>query len=204
MARIASSAVIRSSSAKSSCFGSSSSTIASITRSQSARSATSVVSDSRSTAASRSACSELPLLDLARQEVRDPVARALGELHRDLAPDRLEAGLDGELRDPGTHRAEPDDADLPDLPRHGRAMLLGLPREQPLEPRLAVPRLGSRDIVRRARRSIASTPRHGSRLPEAARRSHDLPLERGELRGRRRVHEAVRRRTDWSSEASSS
>ena len=51
---------IRSSSAKSSRFGSSSSTIASITRSQSARSASSVVSVSRPIASSRAACSSCP------------------------------------------------------------------------------------------------------------------------------------------------
>ena len=58
---------------------------------------------------------ELPLLHLAREEVRDPVARALAELERDLAADRLDAGLDAELRDARAHRAEPDDADLLDL-----------------------------------------------------------------------------------------
>ena len=55
---------------------------------------------------------ELSLLHLAREEVRDPVARALAELERDLAADRLDARLDAELRDAGAHRAEPDDADL--------------------------------------------------------------------------------------------
>ena len=62
---------------------------------------------------------ERPLLDLAREEVRDAVASALGEVERDLAADRLDAGLDAELRDPGTHRTEPYDADPRDLPRHG-------------------------------------------------------------------------------------
>ena len=63
---------------------------------------------------------ELALLDLAREEVRDPVARALAQLGRHLAADRLDAGLDAELRDPRAHCAEPDDADLADLPRHRR------------------------------------------------------------------------------------
>ena len=62
---------------------------------------------------------ELPLLDLAREEVADPVARLLGELHADLAADRVEAGFDAELRDPGAHRAEPDHADFPDLATAG-------------------------------------------------------------------------------------
>src|SRR5215203_601951 len=64
VARIASSAVMRSSSAKSSRFGFSSSTIASTIRSQSARSATSVVSERRPTAASRAAWSSCPFSTL--------------------------------------------------------------------------------------------------------------------------------------------
>ena len=59
-ARIASGPTIRSSSAKTSRFGSSSSTIASITRSQSARSARSVVVVSRPTAAALSSSVSRP------------------------------------------------------------------------------------------------------------------------------------------------
>ena len=58
---------------------------------------------------------QLPLLDLAREEVRDPAARLLGQLERDLAADGVHARLDAELRDPGAHRAQPDDPDLSDL-----------------------------------------------------------------------------------------
>ena len=47
----------------------------------------------------------------------DPATRALAELGLDLAADYLEAGLQADLRDPGTHRAEPDDPDASDL--HG-------------------------------------------------------------------------------------
>ena len=57
----------------------------------------------------------LLLVDLALEEVRDPLARRRAELVRHLAADRLVAGLDRQLRDPGAHRAEADDADAPDL-----------------------------------------------------------------------------------------
>ena len=117
VASTASGRVIRSSSAKSSCFGPSSSTIASITRSQSASSPTSVVSDSRPDRGVARARLELPLLDLAREEVRDALARLLAQLGRDLAPDRLDAGLDAELRDARAHGAEADHADCAHL--HG-------------------------------------------------------------------------------------
>ena len=50
---------------------------------------------------------QLPLLDLARQEVADPVAGLLAQLGRDLAADRVDPGLDAELRDPGAHGTEP-------------------------------------------------------------------------------------------------
>ena len=56
---------------------------------------------------------ELALLDLARQEVADPLARLLPQLRADLAADGLDPGLDAELRDPGAHRAEPDDPTFP-------------------------------------------------------------------------------------------
>ena len=49
----------------------------------------------------------------------DPLVRTLAQLGRHLATDGLEPGLDAELRDPGAHRAQADDADGADLPRHG-------------------------------------------------------------------------------------
>ncbi len=58
----------------------------------------------------------LLLVDLALQEVRDPIARLRSELVRDLTADGLVARFDRQLRDPGAHRAESDDADAPDLP----------------------------------------------------------------------------------------
>ena len=88
MASTASGRQIRSSSANSAGFASSSSTIASITRSQPARSPSSVVTRSRATAASRSSCGALSLLDLPGQEVIDPLARLVTELRRHLAADR--------------------------------------------------------------------------------------------------------------------
>ena len=60
---------------------------------------------------------ELPLLDLAGEEVADPVAGLLAQLERDLAADRVDAGLDAELRDPGAHGTEPDHPDRAHL--HG-------------------------------------------------------------------------------------
>ena len=58
---------------------------------------------------------ELALLDLAREEVLDPPARALSQVGAHLAPDHVEARLDRDLRDTGAHRPEPHDPDL-----HGR------------------------------------------------------------------------------------
>jgi hypothetical protein len=55
---------------------------------------------------------ERPLLDLARQEMRDAIASAFAARGLDLAADRVEPRLDRELRNPGAHRPEPDDADL--------------------------------------------------------------------------------------------
>ena len=98
----------RSSSANSSRFGSSSSTIASITTSQSAKAESSVVSAQQPDVEGV----DLALLDLAREEVVDPAARRLPELGGDLAPDGLEPRLDGELRDARAHRPQSDDSDL--------------------------------------------------------------------------------------------
>ena len=61
------------------------------------------------------------LLDAAGEVVVDPLPRALAELGLDLAADDLEAGLQADLRDPGTHRAEPDHPDRERSPR--RAIL---------------------------------------------------------------------------------
>src|SRR4029453_19216185 len=51
------------------------------------------------------------LVDLALEKVRDPLARRLPERVGDLSSDHLVARLDAELRDPGPHRAETDDAE---------------------------------------------------------------------------------------------
>ena len=82
VASTASGRQIRSSSANSSRFGSSSSTIASITRSQSAKASSSVVSDEPPDGRVARVLLELPLLDLAGQEVGDPVARLLRPARR--------------------------------------------------------------------------------------------------------------------------
>ena len=57
------------------------------------------------------------LLDAAREVVVDPPASTLTEFRRDVAADDLETGLQADLRDAGTHRAQPDHADPRDL--HG-------------------------------------------------------------------------------------
>ncbi len=91
----------------------------------------------------------LALLDLAREEVTDPRRGRLAELVGDLAPDDGEARLDRDLRDPGAHRAEPDDSDLLDL--HGGG---NLPRPSAADAR-----------CRRAACAIRSP------IPQAARRA---------------------------------
>ena len=55
---------------------------------------------------------ELALLDLTRQEVRNPVASRLAATCLDFTSDRVKARLDGKLRDAGAHGPEADDADL--------------------------------------------------------------------------------------------
>ena len=112
VARTASGRVMRSSSANSSRFGSSSSTIASMTRSQSARSETSVVSVSRAERRVALVARQALLLDGASEVALDRRASALRELHRHLAADRLVPGGDADLRDARAHRSEPDDADF--------------------------------------------------------------------------------------------
>jgi hypothetical protein len=76
---------------------------------------------------------ELPLLDLAGEEMADPACCRLGELGSHLASDRVVASLDRELRDPGTHRAEADHADRADL-HHRRDPSADTPRPALLQP----------------------------------------------------------------------
>ena len=117
VASTASGRQIRSSSAKSSRFGSSSSTIASITTSQSVKVAELGRQRQQAHRVVALGLLELPLLGLACEEVPDPLARLLPQLGADLAADGLDPGLDAELRDPGAHGTEPDHADLAHL--HG-------------------------------------------------------------------------------------
>ena len=115
VARMQSGRTIRSSSANRAVFAGRSSTIASITRSQSANASRSVVSSSRADSRVPVFAAELALVDLASEEVRDAARGRLTQLRRHLATDRLVAALDRELRDAGTHGAEPDHADLSDV-----------------------------------------------------------------------------------------
>ena len=55
------------------------------------------------------------LVDLALEEVRDPVACLLTEVVGDLAAHGLVSRFDRELGDPGAHRAQADNADRADL-----------------------------------------------------------------------------------------
>ena len=54
---------------------------------------------------------ERPLLDLARQEVRDRSRACSPRVELDLVADVVEARLERELRDPRAHRAQADDTD---------------------------------------------------------------------------------------------
>jgi hypothetical protein len=108
VARTASGRQTRSSSAKSSRFGPSSSTIASITTSQSANAETSVVRLRRP----MSKESIWPFSTLRVEEVLDPAARLVPQLVGHLAADGLEARLDRELRDARAHRPQPHHSDL--------------------------------------------------------------------------------------------
>ena len=110
VASTASGRTIRSSSSKSARLASSSSTIASITRSQPARSESSVVSDRRPAAAARSSAASCPFSTLRSRKCSIRPRACLAELERHLAADGLEARLDRELRDPRAHRAQPDHA----------------------------------------------------------------------------------------------
>jgi hypothetical protein len=59
--------------------------------------------------------SQPAFLDAAGEVVVDRLERPLAELRLDLAADHLDAGLEADLRDPGAHGAEPDNADARDL-----------------------------------------------------------------------------------------
>ncbi len=100
---------------------------------------------------------ELALVDLARQEVADPLARSLAARRLDLVADRVEAGLDRELRDPGAHRPKPDHPDRLDRPRHGHDA-------RPARRRLRSPCRSRRTSTR------SRTGRHGGRARSAASR----------------------------------
>ena len=103
-------------------------------------------------------CRHLLLVDLALEEVRDPVPRARrAELVRDLPADGLVARLDRQLRDAGTHGSEADDADRLDLEERPRRAILAARR--PCGQRAAQPCSGGGD--RRRRR--ASRRRRGTR-----------------------------------------
>ncbi len=55
------------------------------------------------------------LFDSSAEVVGDPLAGPLGKLLAHLSADRLDPSLNAHLRDPGAHRAEPDDAHLANL-----------------------------------------------------------------------------------------
>jgi len=110
---------MRSRAENSSRFGSSSSTIASMTRSQSARSCQ-LRRQAEPAERGIPLCRREPaLLDAAGQVPIDGVASPLGDVERNFAADSLVPGLDADLRDTRAHRAQADDSDLPDLRRHG-------------------------------------------------------------------------------------
>ena len=100
---------------------------------------------------------ELPLLDLARQEVRDPVSRLLGEVERHLPPDGVEARFEAELCDSRAHRSQADDAHRADLARHRAG---AYPSSLGPSTAISAPATASRDMAAvspkpRARKPIA-------------------------------------------------
>ena len=129
-------------------MASSSSTIASITRSQSGEVGELGREREPRDGGVALRLLELSLLDLAGEEVLDPVARPLAELRRHLAADGLEAGLDAELRDAGAHRAEPDDADRA---HSATAAILAAARSRRRE--VVEPRVGAVEHGQRADRT---------------------------------------------------
>jgi hypothetical protein len=78
---------------------------------------------------------QTPLLDPAGEVAVDGRASALAKLLADLTPYGVEARVDAHLRNPRTHRPEPDDAYLPD--RH----LQVRPSQEPAKRDLTVPGL---------------------------------------------------------------
>ena len=107
-----------------------SSTIASITRSQSAKSASAVVVESEPKRCLALGSRHPLLVDLPLEEVCDPLVRGVAELVRHLAADRLVACFDRQLRDSGAHGAESHDTDATDLrDGHERAILPAAPTD---------------------------------------------------------------------------
>ena len=131
VARIVSARTAASSARKSSCLTARSSNAASITTSQSARSASSVVSRKPADRVVARGLLERPLLDLARQEVRDAVACLLAARELDLVADVVEARLERELRDPRAHRAQADDTD--DLHSFSTTPAIAMPKPTHIE-----------------------------------------------------------------------
>src|SRR4029077_18950550 len=71
---------------------------------------------------------DLALLDHAREEVLDPTTCRFPQLEGNLAADRLEAGLDGELRDARAHRPQAHYSDLhAEEPRRGPSSVITRP-----------------------------------------------------------------------------
>ena len=158
VASTASAPADRSSSAKSARFGSSSSTIASMTRSHDASSSTAVVVSNRASAASRASASSCPFSTLRPRKWPILALGALAELRRDLAPDHVEPSLERKLGDSGAHRAEPDDTDpgRPPWRKSTRARAAAEPRcearaprrRDPASPRRRTPGCSSRATSR--------------------------------------------------------
>ena len=86
----------------------------------------------RRRASSRAPCSSWPFSTLRVRKwpirSRAPSPSSCGH----LAADRVDAGLDAELRDPGAHRAEPDDADAADLAAHSRSITAAIAWPKPM------------------------------------------------------------------------
>ena len=140
VARTVSGPTIDSSSEKSASFASSSSTIASITRSHPSNASSSVVRRQpvkrRRALVGRHAL----LVDLALEEMRDPFACLLTEVVGDLAAHGLVSRFDRELGDPGAHRPQTDNADRADLGNASRrAMLSAFPNGWARSANLATP-----------------------------------------------------------------
>ena len=116
VARIASSAQIRSSSVKRCFFGARSSTIDSSTRSQSASSPRSVTARTRPRVAVAVAVLELAPVDLLRERLLEGGDHRVGRVLGPAAQHDLDAGLGGDLGDTRAHDPRTDDSDT--LDRH--------------------------------------------------------------------------------------